>query len=183
MQCCSWDCLVKPAVYSQTMSIMTGPADPLKGRFKALLPFGRRQTQSLINTRGVRPNILLDSQSRQAWISFALCMCVFVCVYACWEKVRSLQKTKKMKVHTERSLAVHFALAGIIYSLHMSQCETRFLCYSVCLWWKQLCSVQEAAGFTVVTPFSSSLIPLPMQLRMQFSPTQPRRPCLQKAGL
>lgn len=64
------------------MRIMPGPAHPLRGRFNAFLPFGRRQTWSLINTRGVWPNILPDSQSGQAWISFALHMWVFVCVYA-----------------------------------------------------------------------------------------------------
>lgn len=139
VQCCSQDCLVKPGVYSQTMSIMPGPVDPLQGRFEAFLPLGRHQTRSLINTRGVWPNILLDSQSRRAGISFALGLCIFVCVYACWGKVGSLQKTEEMKVCTEQSLAVHFAFVGIIHSLHIDRCGTCSLRRSDCRW-KRLCS-------------------------------------------
>lgn len=82
--------------------VRPSPADPLQGCFQALLPLGRCQTWTLINTRGVWPNILLDI--RQAGrLGFHFSPHVHVCV--CWEKVRSLQKP-------EQSLAVRFAFVG-----------------------------------------------------------------------
>lgn len=62
------------------VSLSLAPAGHLQGHFEAFLPFRRCQTQSLINTRGVEPNILMDSQDREAGISFVLCVCVRVCV-------------------------------------------------------------------------------------------------------
>lgn len=122
LQCsCSQDRLVKPGVYSQTMRITPGPADPLQRRFEAFLPLGRRRARGSINTRGVRPNTLADSQSGQAAASFA----VFVCVYVCRRKVGSLQKSEEMKVCTEQGLAVHFAFVGIIRPLHIDPNGTR----------------------------------------------------------
>lgn len=58
---------------------LLGPAGHLQGHFEAFSPFeGMPDTVSLVNMGGVQLNTLLDSQHRQAGISFILC--VGVCV-------------------------------------------------------------------------------------------------------
>lgn len=78
------------------VSLSLAPAGHLQGHFEAFLPFRRCQTQSLINTRGVEPNILMDSQDREAGISFVLCVCSCLCVC---KRERASQKNKRENVH------------------------------------------------------------------------------------
>lgn len=102
---------------------------------------------------------------------------MFVCVYVDCEKVGSLQKNESV-AKSHRALCI----CWIIHFLHIDRCET-------CRWWKQLYSAQEAAGFTVVTPSSSSLNPLPMFLYMctplcacHFHLHTPHHPACKKKG-
>lgn len=82
VQCCSQDCLVKPGVYSQTMSIMPGPVDPLQRRFEAFFTFREiPDTEPDKYKRCVAEYI--TGQSKQAGWDFICSWSVRICVCLC----------------------------------------------------------------------------------------------------